>query len=89
MSTLYRFVVDAVTDDELSPYRAQQLAKELSDNLHVTVVEPEDGVNLRVEKLHLVHLHDATEETGGGYCQDCVNVGYDGRNGDWVVEESE
>lgn len=89
MAQLLRFVVDAVvTDDEDVPnqYRQNELAKELSDNLHISIAEPEDGFNLKVEKLKLVHVHDTADGSGCRYCQNLV---YDERNGDTVLAEAE
>lgn len=86
MAQLMRFIVDAVvTDDEDVPndYRQAELAREISDNLHISIAEPEDGLNLHVEKLHKVHIHDSTSSP----CQDCVNLGYDERNGETVIAE--
>ena len=88
MAQLLRFIVDAVvTDDENVPnqYRQKELAQEVSQNLHISVAEPEDGLNLRVEKLSLVHVHDSTESG----CQHCQQLVYDERNGNTVLEESE
>lgn len=87
MPQLLRIVLDAVvTDDEDMPnqYRLQELATEASQNLHVTIAEREDGLNMAVEKLATTHVHDSTN----GPCQYCVNMGYDERNGASVMEES-
>ena len=83
---IVRFTVDAVfpADNMPSEYRREQIGRQLTENLHSTVVEDDDSVNMKVEKLVRVHVHDATERP----CQDC-NLGvYDDLNGDVVVEQS-
>ena len=85
MATLTRLVVDLVTEEELSEARVRAISSELSDNLHVIVVEDEDQPNLHVEKNFRGHVHDNSE---GGYCPWCVKHAEDRLNGDIVVENS-
>lgn len=86
-NVLLRFIVDMVVPADGVPgeHRLEQMSRELSDNLHISIAEPEDNPNLRVEKNFSVHGHDATENK----CRFCEYQAYDEKNGDTVVAESE
>ncbi len=81
--TLYRFTTDLVVEGELSGRRVEQIARELSENLHATVVESDDSPQLKVEKFADGHPHDTTE----GRCNTCIYEGHDEKNGNTVVYE--
>ncbi len=84
---LLRFTVDVVVDAETVPneYRREALARQLTENMHGSILEDEDGANMKVDKLTRVHIHDATERP----CNDCNIDVYDDRNGNSVVAEAE
>lgn len=83
---LVRFTIDAViaAEDLPSEHRLESLAEEMSDTFHISIAEPEDGLNLRVEKYTNVHIHDTTESR----CRACMFHASDDKNGDSVVAES-
>ncbi len=83
---LVRFTIDVVVDAETVPneFRREALARQLTENMHSTILEDEDGANMRVEKYTLVHVHDATETP----CKTCQYNAFDDRNGNSVVQEA-
>ena len=85
MAVLTRFTVDLVTDEELSERRVQVIARELTDNLHVLVVEAEDEANMEVDKLAYGHVHNGGNN--GNRCPVCTDASLDYRDGNSVVDE--
>ncbi len=83
---LVRYTVDAVYPAEAVPneYRRDAIARELTENLHSSVSDEDDQINMKVEKLVRQHIHDNTESP----CQDCNLDVYDDRNGNSVVADS-
>lgn len=82
MAVLTRFTVDLVTEEELSERRIEIIAREMTENLHVLVVETEDAPIKSVEKNAHGHVHDVAD---GSRCAWCVNEAKDYKNGDVVV----
>lgn len=80
MAFLNRFLVDVVTDEEMSDRRLASIASELSEHVHVLGLEPEDGLVNVVDKQATGHTHDGTSR-----CQVCEYNAYDSRNGDTLV----
>jgi hypothetical protein len=85
MAVLTRFTVDLITDEELSERRIEIIAREMTENLHVLVVETEDAVVSGVDKYAYGHVHDTAE---GDRCSYCVNESRDYKSGDAVVANS-
>jgi hypothetical protein len=81
MSFLQRFVIDLVTEDEMSQRRRDTIAEDLSEHAHLLSTEPEDGVVNVLDKLAQGHEHDATVNR----CADCTYHARDARNGDVVA----
>jgi len=84
-AVLTRFTIDLVTKEPLSERRVAMLAREMTENLHVLLIEPEDEAHVEVDKLAYGHVHDTA---AGDRCPVCVEGSLDYRNGISVVEES-
>ena len=81
MPFLNRFVIDLVTEDEISQRRRDYIAEDLSEHAHLLSTEPEDGVMNVLDKLAQGHEHDASVTR----CGDCTYHARDARNGDIVA----
>lgn len=79
---LTRITVDLVTDEPLSERRQMTMAREVTENLHVLVVEDEDQPLKEVEKYINAHTHDTAD---GTRCQVCVEQSLDYRSGTGVA----
>ena len=87
MTYLNRLTVDFVSKEQLSDGRLEHLTRELTDYLHVVLVEPEDEVHVEIDKHYNYHAHDNTN--GESYCDFCVRVNAQDRlSGDVLVESS-
>jgi len=81
MPHITRFTVDLVTEEPLSERRQEMMAGEISENLHLLVIEPEDEMINVLDKYVNGHTHDATQER----CPQCYYHCRDSKNGDVVA----
>jgi hypothetical protein len=81
MAHITRFIIDFITEDELSERRQQIMGGEMSENLHLLVQEVDDEMINVSGKYVNAHTHDATQDA----CNVCQYHAYDSKNGDVVV----
>lgn len=82
MPILTRFVIDLVTEEELSERRTAVIAREMTDTLHVLGIDADDEAHTEVNKYAEGHVHEVTDER----CTFCVEHSLDYRNGQALVE---
>lgn len=82
MAVLTRFVIDLVTEEELSERRTSVLAREMTENLHTLGVETEDEAHKEVDKYTHAHVHEVVDER----CSFCVDLSLDYRNAQAVID---
>jgi hypothetical protein len=82
MAQITRFVIDLITEEELSQRRRDTIAREMSEWTHLLGVETDDEMINVSDKQAVAHTHDATQDQ----CSQCNYHSWDSRNGDTVVE---
>lgn len=81
--TLNRITVDLLTEEPISQRRLDSMAREVTENLHLLVVEQEDSAVVKIDKYVEAHVHAAVDDR----CQFCLEKSLDYKSGTSVAEE--
>lgn len=80
--TLNRITLDIVTREPISQRRMDIMAREATENLHLLIVEQEDGAVVKIDKYVEAHVHDTA---GGDRCPNCLEHSMDYKSGEAVM----
>lgn len=80
--TLNRITLDLVTREPISQRRMETMAREATENLHLLVVEQEDGAVVKIDKYVEAHVHDTAD---GDRCPNCLQHSMDYKSGEAVM----